>query len=374
VEPHLLPELTWLGINMLTCGSTHADDYGPEGILKTIEYLDEAGIVHAGSGRHLAEARAPGFLDTPRGRVALIGTTAHFNPGGRAGAQRPETAGYPGVNAIRHHGVYEVDAPTMELIRQLGQAIRWDVELARRRLLADRVPDHGADTYDLLGQNFILGERLGFERYAEEADIVENVRQVTYAKAMADRVVVSMHSHDLGGPSYLHGRREDPAEFMVDFARRCLDAGADVFVGHGGPALGIEIYRGRPIFYGLSTFIGQLETVRFLPEQAYERYGLGFDATPVDFVTHRYDRMDGGAARGERGGTFAVCDFDGPAVKEIRLYPIQLGGPTQSRAQRGRPLLAEPAVGRRSIEHVARLSARYGTEIAYEDGIGIIRP
>jgi hypothetical protein len=117
-----------------------------------------------------------------------------------------------------------------------------------------------------------------------------------------------------------------------------------------------------------------LETVPFLPEQAYERYGLGPDATPAEFVKHRYDRMDGGAARGERGGSFAVYDFDGPAINEIRLYPIQPGGPEVSRAQRGRPLLAEPAVGQRSIEHVACLSARYGAKIAYEDGISIIRP
>ena len=106
IEPHLLEDLKWLGVNLLSCGSTHADDYGPTGIVKTIEYLDAAGIVHAGSGRHLAEARAPGFLDTPRGRVALIATTANFNPGGRAGEQRKETLGYPGVNAVRHHAVF----------------------------------------------------------------------------------------------------------------------------------------------------------------------------------------------------------------------------------------------------------------------------
>ncbi len=374
VEPHLLADLKWLGIDMLTCGSTHADDYGPDGILKTIQYLDEAGIVHAGSGRHLAEARAPGFLDTPRGRVAVIGTTAHFNPGGRAGEQRRETLGYPGVNAIRHHGVYEVDAPTLAMVRQLGRAINWDVELGRRRSLADKVTDHGEDAYDLLGQTFVLGDTLAFRRYAEEADIVENVRQVRYAKEMADRVIVSMHSHELGGPSYLTGRREDPAEFMVDFAKRCIDAGADVFVGHGGPALGIELYQGRPIFYGLSTFIGQLETVRFLPEQAYERYGLGTEATPVDFVKNRYENRDTGAPRADRGGAFAVCDFEGPEVKEIRLFPIQLGGAAQTRAQRGRPMLAEPAAGKRSIEQIERLSAKYGTQVAYADGIGVIRP
>jgi poly-gamma-glutamate capsule biosynthesis protein CapA/YwtB (metallophosphatase superfamily) len=373
VEPHLLEDMKWLGIDMLACGSTHADDYGPDGIMQTIRYLDDAGIVHAGSGRHLAEARAPGFLDTPRGRVALIATTAHFNPGGRAGPQRQDTLGYPGVNAVRHHGVYMVDPATMELARQLGRAINWDVEQARRSALADRVPEHGEGAYSLLDHTFMPSETLGFKRYADESDIEENVRQVKYAKAVADRVIVSMHTHDLGGPSYLTGKREDPPEFMVDFAKRSIDAGADVFVGHGGPSLGIELYQGRPIFYGLSTFISGLATVRFLPEHAYERYGLGPDATPVDFVKHRYEHRDAGGHGADRGGAFAVCDFDGPAVREIRLYPIQLGSDAP-RWQRGRPLLAEPEIGKRSIEHIQRLSARYGTEVAYENEVGVIRP
>ena len=58
-EPRLLDDLKWLGINLVACGSSHADDYGPKGILDTLGYLDAAGIAHAGSGRHLAEARAP---------------------------------------------------------------------------------------------------------------------------------------------------------------------------------------------------------------------------------------------------------------------------------------------------------------------------
>src|SRR5438093_4918941 len=65
--PRLLHDLKWLGINLGACGSSHADDYGPKGILDTLRYLDEAGIAHAGSGRHLAEARAAAYLDTAKG-------------------------------------------------------------------------------------------------------------------------------------------------------------------------------------------------------------------------------------------------------------------------------------------------------------------
>ncbi|HLG72344.1 MAG TPA: CapA family protein, partial [Chloroflexota bacterium] len=107
-EPGLIEELKWLGINMLACGSSHSDDYGWEGVLETIRHLDEAGMVHAGSGRHLAESRAPAYLDTPRGRFALVAANGQFNPGARAGEQRHDTAGHPGVNGIRHSQYYEI--------------------------------------------------------------------------------------------------------------------------------------------------------------------------------------------------------------------------------------------------------------------------
>src|SRR5581483_11321282 len=109
-EPGLLADLKWLGVNMLACGSSHADDYGWDGVMETIRHLDEAGIVHAGSGRHLAESRAPSYLDTPRGRIGLVAANAQFNPGGRAGAQRPDTPGHPGVNGLRHRTEYQLPA------------------------------------------------------------------------------------------------------------------------------------------------------------------------------------------------------------------------------------------------------------------------
>jgi poly-gamma-glutamate capsule biosynthesis protein CapA/YwtB (metallophosphatase superfamily) len=40
---------------------------------------------------------------------------------------------------------------------------------------------------------------------------------------------------------------------MTDIARAAIDAGADVVMGHGPHyLLPVEIYNGRPIFYGLS--------------------------------------------------------------------------------------------------------------------------
>ena len=84
-EPHLLEDRKWLGVNLVSCANNHASDYGEEGILATISYLDAAGIPHAGTGRNLREARSPAYLDTPRGRVALIAATYTFELGADSG-------------------------------------------------------------------------------------------------------------------------------------------------------------------------------------------------------------------------------------------------------------------------------------------------
>jgi len=70
--PELLDELNWLGIDIVSCANNHAYDYGENGVLATLRHLDAAGIPHAGSGRNLAEARMPAYVETKRGRVALV--------------------------------------------------------------------------------------------------------------------------------------------------------------------------------------------------------------------------------------------------------------------------------------------------------------
>jgi poly-gamma-glutamate capsule biosynthesis protein CapA/YwtB (metallophosphatase superfamily) len=378
-EPALLDDLRWLGIELVAASSNHADDYGWEGIRETMRALTAAGLVQAGLGRHLAEARAPAFLDTARGRVGLVAATATYNARARAGEQRRDAPGHPGVNGMRWRTIYEVDDATLADLRRVGRAIGLDRHRERRRNLGDAaVAADEDDAYEFLGQRFVRGPRCAVRTEADTSDVEENLRQVRAARAMADRVIASLHCHELGGPTLLTADKrsdvEDLADFAVDYARRSIDAGADVFVAHGPQVpLGIELYRGRPIFYSLGAFIFEIETQRFLPEEAYERYGLGERATPADFLARRY----ADDTRGHTGDPAfwrqicAVCDYTAAGLKQIRLYPVELGY-GKPRTQRGRPLLAEAAVGEAIIERVARLSRRYGTEVVYRDGIGVI--
>ena len=83
-------------------------------------------------------------------------------------------------------------------------------------------------------------------------------------------MIVSIHSHECAGAV-----KSEPAEFCVEFAHRCIDAGAHAIVGTGPHMLRpIEIYKGCPIFYSLGDFIIQLETVKKAPVGFFEKQGM----------------------------------------------------------------------------------------------------
>ncbi len=71
-DPELVDELVWAGFDMVSRANNHTGDYGVEGMRLTTRYVDEAGLVQAGVGESLAEAREAQFLETAKGRVALI--------------------------------------------------------------------------------------------------------------------------------------------------------------------------------------------------------------------------------------------------------------------------------------------------------------
>ena len=380
-DPSLLEDLKWFGINMVSCANNHAFDYGEGGVLANIRHLDDAGLVHAGTGKNLAEARAPGYLDTPNGRVALVAATATFRSWNQAGEQRPDLRGRPGINPLGFQTTYCIDAPAFGQLKRMSRELGFDkgTERARKHFYSDKeIPDAKSLELSLLGNRYIAGEGFSITTQANERDLQANLRWIREARRQADWVVVSVHCHEFGGASLLTASSradlEETAEFVTRFAHQAIDEGADVFVGHGSHfPMGIEIYQGKPIFYSVGNFVFQNETVGFFPADAYERFDLDLKATPSDFL----DARTNGGKKGHPSdpayweNMFAVCGFEARKLKEIRIYPIDQGF-GRPRPQRGRPVLAEGEVAKRVIERVVRLSQRYGTSIHARDGVGVI--
>jgi len=380
-EPKLLDDLKWLGISMVSCANNHAVDYGEGGVLANIKHLDEAGLVHAGTGKNLAEARAPNYLDTANGRVALIATTATFRPWNQAGEQRPDLRGRPGINPLGFQTTYCVDAVAFEQLQRMSRELGFEksTERARKHFYSDKeIPDAKSAELSLLGNRYILGEGFSIATQANERDLQDNLRWIREARRQADWLIVSVHCHEFGGASLLtagtRAELEEPADFVIEFAHQAIDAGADIVAGHGPHfPLGIEIYKGRPILYSVGNLLFQNETVGFFPADAYERFDLDLKATPSDFL----DARTNGGKKGHPSepayweNMFAVCQFSKTKLTEIKIYPIDQGF-GRPRPQRGRPMLAEGEVADRVIDRVARLSQRYGTKVVNRDRVGVI--
>ena len=182
--------------------------------------------------------------------------------------------------------------------------------------------------------------------------------------------------HESGQTGEFHGAtRLSPPDFLVDFAHWTIDQGCNLFAGHGPHFLrGIEIYKNRPIFYSLGNFIFQNESVLRLPDEAYRRFGLGYDQTPGDYL----DTRSGGGTRAFAGdpvfwqSAVAVCNYAGGDLKEVVLHPIDMGY-GRPIPQRGRPVIAEGDVAQGILKWLQDVSRPYGTEIAIEGEVGYIR-
>jgi poly-gamma-glutamate capsule biosynthesis protein CapA/YwtB (metallophosphatase superfamily) len=381
--PELLDEFKWFGITMLATANNHAFDYGEGGVLATLRHLDAAGLVHAGSGSNLAEARIPGYLDTRGGRVAILSATATFRPWNRAGAQRPDLGGRPGINPLGFKTTYTVDGEVFGALQRMSGGLGFEQKRVRQRAHFFSASEVGAEHEEelaLLGERFVRGTGFKVTSEADAADATDNLRWIREARRQADWVVVHLHSHEYSQASQLAAKTQtelsEPADFARAFAHAAIDAGADIFVGHGSHTpLGIEFYNGKPILHSLGSLIFQNETVARFPATAYERFGLGIDATPADFL----DARTGGGTKGHVAhqgyweNIAATCHYRAGKLAEIRIHPLDQGF-GRSRGQRGRPVLAEAKIGARILERLDRLSRPYGVTVAARDGTGIVTP
>jgi hypothetical protein len=82
------------------------------------------------------------------------------------------------------------------------------------------------------------------------APLVQRVMEedIKRLRPKVDLILVTPH----WGKEYI----ATPEPFQVDFAHAAIDAGADLFIGgHAHWPKGIEMYKGKPIFYGVGNFL-----------------------------------------------------------------------------------------------------------------------
>jgi poly-gamma-glutamate synthesis protein (capsule biosynthesis protein) len=348
-----------MGISMVSLANNHGMDWGELGLRDTIRLHRSAGIVVAGGGENLAEARQAGIQETPKGRVALISTTSSFKPNGRANDAFGKTAARPGISTLRTRLIHLVDEQQYAEVRALA------TQLASRLKPA---PDASATEITFEDQIYRLSRTPGLSYEMELYDHAAILKSIRDAKQQSDLVVFTIHAHQ--SPTGDDDDTPAPPDFLVRLFHDAVDAGADVIMGGGPHSLrGIEIYKGRPIFYGLGAFFinGDIEVAQ---ETAQDVFPDASGHAPPPPPPQRSVRAGGNPASWY-DGLIAMTEFEPGGEKKVLLYPLDLGN-TYDRTRRGIPHLAAPADAQRILKNLQQYSMQFGTRILIQDSIGVI--
>ncbi len=371
VNPELLEDCKRYGFNMTTLCNNHSLDFCFEGLLKTREHVEASGLVHTGTGSNLDQAAAPAYLDTPNGRIALIGFTSsvndRFDDMGIAGQQSRRTPGRPGVNQLRFKTVSVVTQEQMDVIQAIARDTHFNAAEDIGRLEGYRAPlEPGQFKYGREVE-FRVGETTHKETSCFPQDLQRLEKAIFEAKLVSDHIVVALHSHQLDGTA-----KEHISQFMQEFAHKAIDLGADAVVGHGPHLLRpMELYKGKPIFYSLGDFVLQNENIPFGPEELYAGQGLSSDATMHDVFAARSKNFTRGLQTDRRmfESVLPRWEFRDGKLTKLELLAIELGF-GQGRAHGGNPA---PAKDGAILERLAEMSKPYGVEMTVSGNVATVK-
>jgi Bacterial capsule synthesis protein PGA_cap len=202
-EPEIAGEaLRSAGIHAV--GLANNVNYGEAAIIASIARLDQLGIAHCGAGANRALAREPVVLARNGMRFGFLQRSSVYWPTNHETSE--EAAG---IAVIRGHTAYQVP-------------------MHRSGPPANRpgIPPEILTWADPLYLCWLDEDIAALRRRAEV-------------------VIASFH----------WGLHREVLQYMKEIAYRAIDAGAHLVIGHGPHfSLPIEVYKEKPIFYGLGSF------------------------------------------------------------------------------------------------------------------------
>lgn len=368
-------DLSWAGFDVVSLASNHSFDYMYGGLYSTWASLEAVGIPHAGTGRNLAEARSPVYLEASKATVALVSMTTSFPPSSRAGEARRDMKGRPGVNPLRYY--YSVDEEMLESILVLTKKLGWWSTRAGDDEWIINPPGLHNTTH-----RFRKSGEIGISPVADEEDVEGNLQAIQEAKRQADLVLVHVHNHEWDPEVSL----EAPPKFIPPFARLCIEAGADVFIAEGShaPLRGVEVYKSKVIFYDPGDLFRMTDIITRWPADFYQLNKAAFNRTIWEAMPGEGIRAlrsarsnivnpPGGYMSGPvLGFVVPVCHFaDDFALTHVVLVPgVWLMEPY---SRRGLPVAATKSEAKKILTHLAKLSSPFGTRLEENNGQGIVK-
>ena len=191
------------GFDVVSLANNHAMDWGTDALVDTMARLKSAGLPYIGAGKNIHEAHQPAILERKGTKVGFLAYSCVHLDGYEATEDRP------GVAPL---GVWTI--------------------------------------YDKVDYQPATPPRIVSLPHKEDMEaLVANVKKL---KAQVDVVVLCMH----------WGQHLLPAVipmYCFEVGHAAIDAGVDIILGaHTHILKGVEIYKGKPIFYSEGNFALEL--------------------------------------------------------------------------------------------------------------------
>lgn len=266
-EPKNVSALKYAGFNIVSLANNQTMGYGAEGLMETIETLKSSGIAYVGAGENIEEARKPVILSQKNTKIAFLARFTNQYAAGLSLIGYGARENSPGVAQLVVSPLYEPP--------QVNE--------------------------------------LDFEEFEDD---------VRAAKSMSDVLIVSCHMGVQGQALTMH----QPA-----IAHKAIDCGADLVVcTHPHRIQGIEVYKGKIIFYSIGNFA-----------------------------------LDFSYAQQPKESIILDCVISNRAIQKISVRPCLMNQNRDRQTQ----ILEEPTKdGERIFEMLNKLSKKLGTTLSYADG------
>lgn len=256
--------------------------YGAEAIRSSLRELERLGIPATGAGVDRRAARAPAIVTHEGLRVGFLQRTSVYWATGHEATDES-----PGVAVLTGRTAYE----------PMLQARRAGLPPANRPGLPPAIIT-----------------------WADARSLAEFTGDLRALRAQADVVVASHH----------WGLFEEVLDYQVEIAHAAIDAGADVVMGHGPHyACAVEMYRDKPIFYGLGSF--------------------------------SFHTGHGGRAHGDWVGMLARLTFDDARLLEVAFSLVRHN-------ERNETYVCDPRQDKDAVEQITRRCEKLGTGLAVDGG------